>query len=147
WTGRLNVANAEMMDDLARIGAEGVTGDVDDDAFPFRLVCRRHAHVFNSSCNIERTNRGRPYNPAFLNPDDLAQLGLVAGDEVEIRSALAAIPSIVQPDAGLRSGLVSMMFGFGGGPETDGDVRRVGANPTRLVPDSPVFDRFTGQPR
>ncbi|MET0920852.1 MAG: molybdopterin-dependent oxidoreductase [Acidimicrobiia bacterium] len=147
WTGRLDAANPEMMADLARIGEHGVAVDVDDADYPFRLVCRRHAHVYNSSCNIDRTNRGRPYNPAFMHPDDLGALGITAGDEVEIRSRLAAIPAIVEPDPSVRPGVVSMMFGFGGGPEHDADVRTFGASPSRLVPTDRVFDRFTGQPR
>jgi anaerobic selenocysteine-containing dehydrogenase len=145
-TGRLDVANTEMVSDLARLATDGMPKDDDDDDYPFRLVCRRHAHVFNSSCNIERTNRGRPYTPAFVHPDDLAALGAGAGDEVEIRSRIAVIPAIVEPDASLRRGVVSMMFGFGTGSDED-DVRHLGSSPTRLVPSDRIFDRFTGQPR
>ena len=136
-----------MMGDLARIAADGAARGADDDAYPFRLLCRRQMHVFNSSCNVPATNRGRPYNPAFVHSADLDELGLAPGDLVEIRSALAAIVAVAEADDTLRRGSVSMMFGFGGPPDVDGDVRRIGSSPSRLVSDDDVYDRYMGQPR
>ncbi|MET0895674.1 MAG: molybdopterin dinucleotide binding domain-containing protein [Acidimicrobiia bacterium] len=135
------------MSDLARLARDGAARDRDDDQYPMRLVCRRLAHVVNSSCNIEATNHGRAYNPAFVNPDDMQDLGLSPGSEVTICSSVATIPAIVQPEPGLRRGVVSMMFGFGDGPDRDGEYRSIGASPSRLVATDRVFDRFIGQPR
>jgi anaerobic selenocysteine-containing dehydrogenase len=113
---------------------------------PYRLLCRRHLHVYNSSCNIDRTHRGVPYNPAFMHPDDMTELGLSDGTLVRISSDLSSITAVAMKDPALRTGLVSMAFGYG---PTDGDeeVWAVGSSPSRLVSTSDKFDRYTGQPR
>jgi len=147
WEGRLDIGNAEMMADLAAIDREGARRHADDDAFPLRLLCRRERHVYNTACNFEATNRGRHYNPAFMHPEDLAELGLVEGDEIRIESALDSVPAIVAAETNLRRGMVSMAWGFGRGKDRDGDFRRIGSSPNRLIPDDVIFDRYTGQPR
>ncbi|MET0860552.1 MAG: molybdopterin-dependent oxidoreductase [Microbacterium sp.] len=147
WTGRFDVANTEMMHDLGQIAARESGAEVDVGEFPFRLVSRRQASVINSFCNIPATNRGRAYNPAFLHPDDLRLLGLADKSEVEIRSAVGAIPAIVHSDPTVRRGVVSMSAGFGDGPERDAEFREIGASTSRLVATDAVFDRFIGQPQ
>ncbi|MGE0387678.1 MAG: molybdopterin-dependent oxidoreductase [Gammaproteobacteria bacterium] len=147
WTGRLDVGNGEMMRDLARLAAEGPARAAGDEGFAFRYVSRRHRHVYNTSCNIPQTHRGKPYNPASMHPADMQALGLAAGDVAEIRSARGAIRAVVEPDTTLRRGLVAMMYGFGAGPERDGQVREIGSNPNRLLSVDTVYDRYTGQPR
>jgi anaerobic selenocysteine-containing dehydrogenase len=101
-------------------------------------------HVHNSFCNIEANNRGKAYNPAYLHPDDLASAGLVEGDSVVLQSAHGRIEAIVEADASLRPGLVSMAHCFGG---RAGDYARDGSNVNVLIRNDDVFDRFTGQPR
>ena len=91
--------------------------------------------------------RGVTTNPAFLHPEDLAALGLEPGDLVEIRSARAAIPAIVEADAHLRRGLVSMTHSWGDRPERDADVRAIGANTGRLTSVDDDYERYTGLPR
>jgi len=110
WKGRLDIGNAEMLTDLTAIGRDGARHHADDGKFPFRLLCRRERHVYNSSCNLAATNRGRPWNPAFMNPEDLAELGLADGDPVWIESALDSVPAIVASEPGLRRGMVSMAW-------------------------------------
>ena len=53
--------------------------------------------------NIPSLMRGRTYNPAFMNPTDLAALDLAPGDAVEIRSAYDAVVGIVDTDADLQA--------------------------------------------
>jgi anaerobic selenocysteine-containing dehydrogenase len=91
--------------------------------------------------------RGRSYNPAFMHPDDLAHLGVAAGDLVAISSAYATITGVAEADADLRPGVVSMSHGFGGIPDEDEDPRVDGANTNRLVRTDVEFDRYTGIPR
>ena len=84
---------------------------------PFLLVPRRENRVINSTGrNIPGLMRGRTYNPAFMNPADLAELDLAPGDAVTIRSAYDAVVGIVEADDDLRRGVVSMSHGFGGNP-------------------------------
>lgn len=147
WTGRLDIGNPEMLADLAAVERQGMLHHPSDESFPLRLLCRRQRHTYNSTCNVTATNRGKGWNPAYLNPSDLAELGLVEGDEVLIESVLDAVPAVVAADPGLRPGMVSMSWGFGRGRETDGRFREIGSSPNRLIPDDMIFDRYTGQPR
>ena len=147
WEGRLDVGAPEMMADLQRLAQEGLPRGPRDAEFPLRLICRRHRHVFNTSGNVPAANKGRAYNPCYLHPEDLAAHGVAPGEIAELRSAHGAIPVIVEADPGLRRGLVSMMFGYGGPPARDGDVMTLGSSVNRLTSSDELFDRYTGQPR
>ena len=147
WTGRLDVGNAEMLADLAvhaRPDADAGRGD----PYPFRLLCRRMAHVVNSSYNA-RVAGGHPGpNPAFMNSADLTALGLVKGAEIEIESAHGTIVALADVDDGLRVGSVSMSFAFGGARDADHrDIRSVGSSVARLLSTRDYFDPYSGQPR
>jgi anaerobic selenocysteine-containing dehydrogenase len=146
WTGRLDVGNAEMMADLVATSAEPDIAASIGAGFRFRLISRRLQHVVNSSHNLEVTNRGRPYNPAALHPEDLLELGLAAGDLAEIRSAHGSIPAVIAADTSLRRGTVSMSHAFGGGPETDDEFTAIGSPTNRLLSVDKVYDRYSGQP-
>ena len=113
-----------------------------DAAYPYRLLCRRSIHVMNQPGLAYPNNRPR-YNPAFMHPDDLADLGLAAGDEVTLTSARASIPAVVGADGQLRRGVVSMSHSFGDVPGGEAP----GSNPGRLVDVLASTDRYTGQPR
>jgi anaerobic selenocysteine-containing dehydrogenase len=150
-TDRLDVGNADMMEELAAVktawnpaqpGAESLD-------YPFQLISRRLPNVYNSSGrDIARLNGRRPYNPAFLHPDDLDRLGLAKGDLVEIATARAAILGVAEPAPEVRPGVISMAHCFGDAPEhEDGDVREIGSNTGRLIDNEDVFDPHTGIPR
>jgi anaerobic selenocysteine-containing dehydrogenase len=100
---------------------------------PYRLIVRRTKETINSlgrrvSVLVQRGN-----NPCFAHPDDLAALGLEAGELVEVASRHGRIEAVVEPDATLRRGVLSMTHAFGGMPGEDDEPRRYGANPTRLL--------------
>ena len=147
---RLDVGNPDMMRELAGIAA-AAEADRDGDAdYPFSLISRRLPNVYNSTGrDFARLNGRKPYNPAFLHPDDLAALGLEKGSLVEIRSAHAAILGVAEPAPEVRRGVVSMAHCFGDAPrdERDGSVREIGSNTSRLVDNEDVFDPHTGIPR
>jgi anaerobic selenocysteine-containing dehydrogenase len=144
WEGRLDAGNARMLADLAAFEVPSPP----DAEWPFRLVSRRQINVLNSSGHdIPGQHRGKTYNPAFLHPDDLAALGLSAGELVTLRSARASIPAVVEADRNLRRGLVSMSHSWGGGPETDGEVREGGACTGRLLTDDADYEAYTAMPR
>jgi anaerobic selenocysteine-containing dehydrogenase len=146
WEGRLDLGNDVMMSDLT-----GLAMDLDEpraDEWPFHLVSRRQMNVLNSvGCDEPGQTGGRTTNPAYMHPDDLATLGLSPGDVVEIRSARASIPGIVEIDPHLRRGLVSMTHSWGDRPERDPDVRSIGANTGRLSAVDQDYERYTGLPR
>jgi anaerobic selenocysteine-containing dehydrogenase len=103
--------------------------------FTHRLAVRRMRQVMNSlePAVPERARAGR-YNPAFLHPDDMGELGLDDGDAIEIVSDHARIVGFVKPDDRLLRGVVSMSHCFGGLPgEDEEDDPARGANTGRLV--------------
>ncbi len=148
WTGRLDVGNEEMLADLQAARSARPSPDTSVD-HPYRLVCRRMIHTFNSNGQDLAGLRTRwAYNPAFMHPEDLAREGLAKGDLVEIASKSGAILGIVEPDDTLRRGLVSMVHSFGGLPgEQDKQIRDRGTNTGRLLRVDEDVDRYTGQPR
>jgi anaerobic selenocysteine-containing dehydrogenase len=143
WSGRLDVGNDAMVTDLLRLAGDR---DGSDPATPFRLISRRMMHVYNSSFNTPATNRGRPYNPVFINPADLEALGLSRGDLVEIRSKTGAVVGVAEADDSVRAGCVSMSHAFGS-IAPDDDVCQVGTTAPRLLSFEHGFDRYSGQPR
>jgi anaerobic selenocysteine-containing dehydrogenase len=150
WSGRLDVGNEELLADLAAHARDDTPGygGGEDDPYPFRLLCRRMAHVVNSSYNA-RVAAGHPgLNPAFMNSADLTALGLVKGQEVEIESAHGTIVALADVDDGLRAGSVSMSFGFGGARDAaQRDIASVGSSVERLLSTRDYFDPYSGQPR
>jgi anaerobic selenocysteine-containing dehydrogenase len=144
WTGRLDVGNADLLRDLAAhvpFADEPTNTD-----YPFRLINRRLMHVVNSSYNAHVAAGHPNVNPAFLNADDLLALDLDKGDEVEIESPHGVIRAIVDVDRDLRSGTVSMGFGFGGPPQDDARVREIGSSVARLLSTTDFYDPYSGQP-
>jgi anaerobic selenocysteine-containing dehydrogenase len=89
--------------------------------FTHLLSTRRTNQVMNSLGNqMDDTLRRVPYNPAYLNPDELAELGLQTGDRVEISSRHGQIEAVVQPDKRLRRGVISISHCWGDLPGQSG---------------------------
>ena len=148
-TERLDVGNADMMKELGEVRGAVPIAQRGGDTFPFLMVSRRMGHVYNSSGRDLPSllpKRGA-YNPAYRHPGDLAALGLVAGDDVELRSRHGAIPAVVEPDPTLRPGVVSMSHAFGAVPGRGGDPRRDGSNTSRLTSVEEDYDPVSGIPR
>jgi anaerobic selenocysteine-containing dehydrogenase len=144
---RLDVGNVDMLAELGEIRERAQTAAANDDR-PFLLVPRRENRVINSTGRtIPGLMRGRSYNPAFMHPDDLARLGIAAGDVVEIASEHDAIRSVAAADADLRPGVVSISHNFGGNPGEEEDPRVDGGNTNRLFRNDVEYDRYTGIPR
>lgn len=146
WTGRLQLGNEDMMLDLESFASSLGDTPEPDSRYPYRLLSRRMMHVLNSSLNDAALNHGRGYNPAFMNPEDLADLGLAAGDSVKIVSQYGHIAGVVEPDPSLRRGSISMSHAFGGPPEDDDLFRAIGSPTGRLLTVDHGFDRYSGQP-
>ena len=145
---RLELGNADMLRELAQVAADDWEARHATSSFVFRLVPRRSNQFVNSTGqSLAGLTRGKPWNPAFLHPDDLAALGLASGELARIRSRHDEIFGVVEADASLRRGVVAMTHGFGALPSEDADPRAVGANTGRLLRADDEFDPVSGIPR
>ncbi len=147
---KLDIGNPHMMEELREVFAEPVTDHAGYTAvhFTHRLVSRRMNDVYNSSGrDIPALVRNHSYNPAFMNPGDIAALGLNPGDVVKISSDHASILGIVEEAPDVKPGVISMAHSFGDAPEFDKQVFFIGSNTGRLTNVEKDYDPRTGMPR
>jgi anaerobic selenocysteine-containing dehydrogenase len=147
----LNVGPAEMLDELREVRGEPAYGPGSVGAggqFTHLMVSRRLKYMTNSvGQDLPRSARELAYNPAYLNPDDLAALGFSTGELVRIESEDGAISAVVEAAADLRPGVVSMAHCFGGDPADGLDPRKVGSPTAALIAVDHDYDPISGQPR
>jgi anaerobic selenocysteine-containing dehydrogenase len=150
--GRFAVIPPDVADELAEVAAEAAdasgaklsTGEV----FTHRLSVRRMREVSNTMYQeLPAIRRRRPYNPAWLNPRDLEQLGLTSGDNVAIVSDHGRITAIVQSDETVRPGVVSMSHGWGPLPDESGGCEEEGSPVNRLVSSERDVEAINAMPR
>jgi anaerobic selenocysteine-containing dehydrogenase len=147
-TDRLQLGDPHMIRALEEVATEQYLTSRQDDDHPFLLVPRRANNFLNSSGrSLEKLTGGRPYNPAFVHPEDLAALGIESGESIEIRSTHDHILAVAEADDSLRRGVVAMTHGFGGQPDEDDRHREIGSNPGRLMAADLEYDPVSGMPR
>lgn len=131
-TKRFAVMPSDVAADMAEMYADNPA--LLDAEYPFRLISRRMRESQNSfGRNFPAVRERFQYNPAFMHPADMDELGLVAGDAVEIVSQRAAIAGRVRPEPALRRGVVSMAHCWGGLPGKELPYDEGGSNTARLV--------------
>lgn len=118
--------------------------------YPFLLISRRMKNVFNST-GLELSflaSKGTT-NPAYINPDDLAQLDIEDGEVISINSERGEISAVVKGSPDVKRGVVSMAHCWGGAPDgTDDDkVREIGANTNRLIHNLDHPEKYSGMAR
>lgn len=148
--GRFTLLPDDVAGEIAELERDAEVleaGQGSDDAFPFRLCSRRNRHRFNTVGHHSPYLRKLvPYNPAYLNPADMAALGLRAGDWVEIRSDQGAIRARVAEDGAVRTGVVSMSHCFGYLPGNQ-DYDTHGASTNRLISTERDLQTINAMPR
>jgi len=146
-SARLQLGDPTMLAELATIRAEDPRSRRKTDGeYPYLLVCRRMQASTNSAPRTEGVVR-TGYNPLWMNPADMAHLGVADGDEVSIRSRHGEIPGFAEGDADMREGVVAMTHGFGPKPDSDYDPRRDGSNVNMLLSWEDDPDPYHGMPR
>jgi anaerobic selenocysteine-containing dehydrogenase len=104
----------------------------------FRFACRRIRYVNNTMYHRIPSIAARwPGNPAWMNPYDLEDLGLVEGDLVRITSVHGNLEVPVAADPELRPGMISMTHGWGDG---------VGVNVNALTSSEMELDPINAMP-
>ena len=108
---KINCAPAELLADIARFRAE-IEKTLKSGSFS--LIGRRHVRSNNSWMhNSHRLIKGKPRNQLLMHPDDLASLGIVDGQTVEVRARVGSVRIAVQASDTLMRGVVSLPHGFG----------------------------------
>jgi anaerobic selenocysteine-containing dehydrogenase len=145
-TAKLDAGNPYMMSKLEALTQTPPPKPPDDKHL--LLLPRRANRVVNSAGrNLPKLMGEITYNPAFMHPDDLARLGLAAGDKVKITSEHGSVISFAGVDDGLRHGCLSMTHAYGANPGEDEDPELVGCNIGCLTSTAAEFDPITGIPR
>ncbi len=150
-SARFTVMPADVAADMAAVAAEThvVPGRVTSNGktYSHRLAVRRARELFNSMYRYLPTTRQRlPYNRAFLNPDDMAEMNVEPDDWVEITSDAGSIRALAARDEALRPGVLSITHGFGGLPG-DGDYRRNGVSTNLLISTDRDLQAINAMPR
>ena len=139
--GRLELGSEPMMTQLTTWAASDPEARSDPDR-PFRLISRRLLHVQNSMLRTYAANRPS-YNPRSCIPTTWSSWA--SRSAMSSRSSRArVILGVVEPDAALRRGLVSMSHCYGDVPEIEAADVSLGGNTARLVDPDVDFDPFSG---
>ena len=146
WLGRLNISHPAMLEELQE-AVMRMDAPEKDDAFPYRVISRRLRDIHNSNWHENAAQRLRmPHHPAFMNPDDMADLGIAEGDVVELESARAAISCVAVEAPDVRAGCLSVPHAWGVNPDEKDDPLGAGGNTGRLSYNDRDFDKRTGIP-
>jgi anaerobic selenocysteine-containing dehydrogenase len=140
------VAPHDVVAELVEVSAEGMAPR--HEGFHFRLISRRMREVMNTlGMNFPNSRERVHYNPAFMHPDDLVEIGVAAGDRVTIESDHGAIEGIVAADPSLRPGCVSMTHCWGGLPEEKLGYDEAGSCTSLLVSVDQDCEKINAMPR
>ncbi len=120
-TAKFALMPDDVFDELAAVARENfIPGRtmLGGTVYNYRLTSRRMRAVSNSMYHdLDLIRERHRYNPAYIHPDDLKDLALNRGSEIEIVSEHASIVAVAEADASLRRGVVSMAHSWGGLPD------------------------------
>ena len=148
--GYLDLFPAGLAEEL-----EGAATDADNSLklkgdFPYLLISRRMKNTFNSTGpELSFLASKGTTNPAYINPEDLAELNIEDGEIISISSIRGEIPAVVQSSPDIKRGVVSMAHCWGGAPDgtNDDKVREIGANTNRLINNLDHPEKYSGMSR
>lgn len=141
--GRFDVAPLDIEEEVKEVYEE----EYQRKGFTHLLSVRRLRDVTNTSFhNLPKIRRSRPYNPAFVHPDDLARLGVASDEQITIASKYGRVKAIAKADESLCPGVVNLPHGWGPLPGEEPDPHTSGANVNLLTTSCENRDRITAMP-
>ncbi|MEM6827063.1 MAG: molybdopterin-dependent oxidoreductase [Pseudomonadota bacterium] len=139
---RFNLAAGAMPEALALYAEDRAAKE----GFNFKLISRRSKTRFNSIGHpLAKLRAKTTTNPAYIHPDDMAELGIEEDTIIAITSPHATIHGVVKPSDKVRRGLVSMAHAYGDAHADESNVREIGSSTNRLTDDESDYDPITGQ--
>ncbi|HEY3659142.1 MAG TPA: molybdopterin-dependent oxidoreductase [Steroidobacteraceae bacterium] len=143
-TGRFTVAPQDVLQEIGSVLAETPGAD----GFAFRLAVRRSRDLNGSiGHQTPAIRRRNPHNPLYMNPDDMAHLGIAAGDWVDVSSQSGCISAIAASDPAVRSGVVSMSHNWGDLANDPANYRQYGASTNFLIRADVGCESINAMPR
>jgi len=116
--------------------------------FSHYLVCRRILEAMNSAFrDAARTRRKYPVNWAYLNPQDMADKGIVDGQQIRVESEFGSINALAKAETQLRCGVVSMTHLFGKPNSTMSPLEQAGSYTGQLTSLQKYLEPINFMPR
>jgi anaerobic selenocysteine-containing dehydrogenase len=148
--GRLELFPEGLNNELAAARAD-IKANADPD-YPYLLISRRMKYTYNSTGpELSQLGKKDRFNPAYLNPSDLASLNIADGELVNVDSSHGSIPAVVAASKDIKPGVISMSHCWGGSPDpatgTDDKVYSMGSNTNRLINNRERAERYSAIPR
>lgn len=141
------VAPEELCDALERKLSEAPWRSKE---YPFVMTGRRSPHLMNSwLTELPNTLKRQRENRCEIHPDDAVRLGVTDGDNVRVRSQIAAIELPAKVTDRVRRGIVCIPHGWGShvfSPADGAEPIIYGVNRNLLV-DNRTLDPFSGTPK
>ncbi len=148
--GRFQVGLADHMEELATVRSEASSADLirgyDPEVHTFRLISRRlKTHLNSLGREMPGLAAKTSTNYAYMNPADMAELGIEDDGLIRIASPHAALIGVVSSAPDVRRGVISMAHSWGSSTGTDEKVRDIGAPTNRLIDVENGYCPITGQ--
>ena len=148
---KLQLTPPGISDEIREIRGESLndSGRPDKDGdYTHLLISRRLKHVYNSSGQqYDAIKKKGTTNPAYMNPDDIKEMGISSGDLVHITGPGGAVTAVTKATDDIGRGVVSMTHAWGDLPSNDGSVREIGTSTNRLMTNDIDYDPISGMPR
>ena len=148
---KLQLAPAGIAEEIVEIRSEGLTETgrpSKDGDYTHLLISRRLKHVYNSSGQqYDAIKKKGTTNPAYMNPDDIDELGIKSGDLVQITGPGGSVIGVTKATDDIGRGVCSMTHAWGDLPSNDGSVREIGTSTNRLMTNHIDYDPISGMPR
>ena len=148
---KLQLTPAGIPEEMAEIRGQELTDSgrpSKDGDYTHLLISRRLKHVYNSSGQqFDAIKKKSTTNPAYMNPDDIADLGIASGDLVHITGPGGSIVGVTHATEEIGRGVCAMTHAWGDLPSNDGNVREIGSPTNRLMTNHIDYDPITGMPR
>jgi anaerobic selenocysteine-containing dehydrogenase len=147
---RFSLAPYDIVAELKDVAAEKWLQEIsvsDGSRATHRMTCRRIRHQHNSQQRTLPSSRKRlPYNVAWVNPDDLADMGVKSGDMIRVSSEVTTIEIKAEADDSLRRGVIAIPYGFGALPD-EANYEEYGVTPNLLISTDRHLEPINAMPR
>jgi len=131
---RFSLTPTDVLTELAEVEARLFVPPLGDDPFRYRLAVRRLRDANNSAgLSLPSIKSRVPFNPAYMNPEDMRDEGFAEGEMLEVASRHGTIEARAKADPDLRRGVVSIPHGFGALPRAGAKYDDVGSSTNRLT--------------